>query len=188
MAFDFGSDILTDAIRAANPAKVEAVRVRLENFSKSAATSGHTPFKEVYETELDQSQPVGRVDKRAALEKYEAAVLGTFIEAMMPKETESVYGTGFSGEVWKSQLSRAVADQLAHHGGIGIASRLLKDFTTIDDKIEPLSGVNDASAAVDRNSSADAATSFLHKMQLNMLIHGAGAEGNNRVLVPTTHG
>ncbi len=184
MAFDFGSDILADAIRAADPVKADAALAKLENLSKPNSGKIGARFSQVYETAINKTRPPANSDKRAALERYEAAILGTFIQAMMPKETESFFGKGFAGEVWKSQLSQAVAEQLAHRGGIGIASRLLNDFTVDEGRAKPLTGVSDASTAVDRNSSADMVTSFLHKLQLSSLLQNGDANEDSNALVP----
>ncbi len=56
-----------------------------------------------------------------AAQKFEAFVLQTFIQEMMPKEAESVYGSGISGDFWKSMMSEKIAEQVAERGSIGIA-------------------------------------------------------------------
>jgi len=56
-----------------------------------------------------------------AAQKFEAFVLQTFIQEMMPKESEAVYGSGISGDFWKSMMSEKIAEQVAERGSIGIA-------------------------------------------------------------------
>jgi len=58
---------------------------------------------------------------RAAAEELEAFVLQHFVEAMLPREAESVYGRGTAGAFWKSMLAEHVARELARSGGVGIA-------------------------------------------------------------------
>jgi flagellar protein FlgJ len=125
------SDIVMDVARAAEPADVEAARAALARRANGAAA----PFA------LDPSATVdaGSVLSRAAADKaeasnpakkfqrFEAMVLTTFIQNMMPKDTEGVYGKGPAGDMWKSQLAEKVADVMAAHGGIGIAKSMLAD-------------------------------------------------------------
>ena len=62
-----------------------------------------------------------------SFKKFEAMVLQTFIQNMLPKDAESVYGSGVSGDMWKSLTAGKIADVMADRGGIGIADRLLAD-------------------------------------------------------------
>lgn len=63
----------------------------------------------------------GRVESKAtAYEQFEAFVLQSFIQSIMPKEASSVFGEGTAGEVWKSMLAEKIAMQVAQAGGIGI--------------------------------------------------------------------
>jgi peptidoglycan hydrolase FlgJ len=59
--------------------------------------------------------------------QFEALVLQTFIQAMLPKNAESVYGKGLSGDMWQSMLAQKIAEQVAQRGGVGIAARLAED-------------------------------------------------------------
>jgi hypothetical protein len=47
--------------------------------------------------------------------------LQSFIKEMLPDEAEGVFGSGVSGDFWKSMLSEKIADQVAARGGTGIA-------------------------------------------------------------------
>ena len=57
--------------------------------------------------------------------RFEAMVLQTFIQNMLPKDGAAVYGKGMAGEMWKSMLAEKVAGVVAERGGIGIADRML---------------------------------------------------------------
>jgi peptidoglycan hydrolase FlgJ len=59
--------------------------------------------------------------------KFEAMVLRSFIQSMLPSDAGAVYGGGLAGDMWKSLLAEEVAEVLAKSGGIGIAGGLLKD-------------------------------------------------------------
>ncbi len=53
--------------------------------------------------------------------EFEAFVLQSFIEVMLPKDAESVFGSGTAGGIWKSMLAEKLGAELAKSGGIGIA-------------------------------------------------------------------
>lgn len=59
-----------------------------------------------------------------AAQKFEAFVLQTFIQEMMPKTPESVFGSGISGDFWKSMMSEKIAEQVAERGSLGIADTI----------------------------------------------------------------
>lgn len=56
-----------------------------------------------------------------AAEKFEAFVLQTFIQEMMPETPEGVYGSGIAGDFWKSMMAEKIAEQVAARGSVGIA-------------------------------------------------------------------
>ncbi len=56
--------------------------------------------------------------------EFEAFVLQTFIQDMLPKNAEGVYGTGIAGDIWRSMLSEQLANEVADRGGIGIADQV----------------------------------------------------------------
>jgi hypothetical protein len=57
---------------------------------------------------------------------FEAFVLQSFIQSMLPNDTESVFGRGTAGEMWKGLLAEQLGKQFARSGGIGIAGAVLK--------------------------------------------------------------
>jgi peptidoglycan hydrolase FlgJ len=59
-----------------------------------------------------------------AFRQFEAFVLQSFIETMLPKNAETVFGKGTAGTVWKSMLAEKLADQISRSGGVGIAQRI----------------------------------------------------------------
>jgi Rod binding domain-containing protein len=60
-----------------------------------------------------------------AFKKFEAMVLQTFLQSMLPKDAEAVYGGGMAGDMWKSFLAQQLGEVMAERGGIGIADRIL---------------------------------------------------------------
>ncbi|TPI47157.1 flagellar biosynthesis protein FlgJ [Mesorhizobium sp. B2-9-1] len=120
-----------DVARAAEPADVEAARAALARRANGASA----PFALDPPGTVDAGSILSRAtaDKAEAanpakkFQRFEAMVLTTFIQNMMPKDTEGVYGKGLAGDMWKSQLAEKVADAMAAHGGIGIARSMLAD-------------------------------------------------------------
>src|SRR5690606_10401638 len=64
-------------------------------------------------------------DIPASFKRFEAMVLQTFIQNMLPRDGAAVYGKGMAGDMWKSLLAEKVAEVMADRGGIGIADRVL---------------------------------------------------------------
>ncbi len=56
--------------------------------------------------------------------KFEAFVMQSFIQEMMPETPESVFGSGISGDFWKSMMAEKIAEQVAERGNIGIADMI----------------------------------------------------------------
>jgi hypothetical protein len=56
--------------------------------------------------------------------QFEALLLQNMIEAMLPKDTEALMGSGTAGNVWKSMLAEKIAAEIARTGTIGIAKQI----------------------------------------------------------------
>jgi Rod binding domain-containing protein len=57
---------------------------------------------------------------------FEAFVLQSFVQSMLPNEAEDVFGRGTAGAMWKGLLAEQLGKQLARSGGIGIAAAVAK--------------------------------------------------------------
>jgi len=119
------SDIVLDVARAAGPADIAEARAAL---AKRAGGAG-APFSVHEARALSRADGEGRTEAGDATQfkRFEAMVLTTFIQNMLPKDSEGVYGKGLAGDMWKSQLAGHLADVMADRGGIGIARSLLGD-------------------------------------------------------------
>jgi len=106
VAISLPTDIVLDVARAASPEAVETAKAALARRGAGVQAAA--------------------AEKEAGV-KFEAMVLGSFIGNMLPKQADSVYGQGLSGEMWQSLMAQQLGDVLAARGGIGIADRLLKD-------------------------------------------------------------
>ena len=61
-----------------------------------------------------------------AYTKFEAFLIQTFVESMMPSDAPDVFGSGTAGKVWKSMLAEHLADEMAKSTSFGIADRIAK--------------------------------------------------------------
>lgn len=142
-----GSDILLGVARAARPADAKAAAQRLAERSAVAEEAkelrGLALAASVFDSVAAGSQdaafasaapvrtltaPASRVaassSPAAPYAKFEAFVLQMFIEAMLPDDAEAVFGSGTAGNVWKSFMAEALADEAVKSGGVGIAAQL----------------------------------------------------------------
>jgi peptidoglycan hydrolase FlgJ len=63
---------------------------------------------------------------RAVYRKFEAFVLQTFVESMLPQDASEVFGKGTAGTIWRSMLAEQIGNEMAKGEGIGIARQLAK--------------------------------------------------------------
>ncbi|MEP3427765.1 MAG: rod-binding protein [Roseibium sp.] len=128
MAIAPPSDLILDVAKAADPMEIREATNRLRALAATATGDG---FKLAYDSAagaansgLDPfrtSGSVGNPAQKSPAEKFEAMILTQFVETMLPKDAEMVFGKGTTGEIWKSMLAEQVANQLAASGGIGVA-------------------------------------------------------------------
>lgn len=136
-------DLVLDVLEAADPVTQRAATAKLDALKSSdadfaatmdaeagkAAAGAGQPAAKAAEVQSDalNGEPVRVIKAPASGEvyrKFEAFILQTFVETMLPKESEEVFGKGTAGGVWKSMLAEQLGNQLAKGKGIGIAERL----------------------------------------------------------------
>lgn len=140
MAINPIGDIVLDVARAADTTSVDAARARLEKIAHASATG--EAFKAA--GEVMSTRPGPTATPGASPEtfvKFEAMVLQTFVQSMLPAESEAVYGQGLAGDMWKSFLAKEIGLQMAEAGGIGIADKILADYFMAGKKKVPVEGV-----------------------------------------------
>jgi Rod binding domain-containing protein len=136
------SDVVLDVLDAADPVTQRAATAKLDALKSSDADFAATMDAEATRAAAaDQSAakvaeaqsgvvngpPVQVIKKPGPDEvyrKFEAFILQTFVETMLPKQSEEVFGKGTAGGVWKSMLAEQLGAQLAKGKGIGIAKQL----------------------------------------------------------------
>jgi flagellar protein FlgJ len=114
------SQVALDAMRP--PALPEIAAAHAELARRPAAAN--TAF-DVGTGGAEAPADAGRAAAPESFRRFEAMVLQTFIQNMLPKEGAAVYGKGMAGDMWKSLLAEKVAGVVAERGGIGIADRML---------------------------------------------------------------
>lgn len=158
-----------DVARAVDPTDIEAARAAL---TKRAGGATGT-FSVDTAASVDAGSILSRAtaDKAATTDpakkfkKFEAMVLQTFIQNMLPKDTEGVYGKGLAGDMWKSQLAERVADVMAERGGIGIAKSMLADHYLEGKRVVPVGPVSGGPEKTEIDQQNSLSTSLVHELQ-----------------------
>lgn len=180
MAITLPSDIVLDVTRAVDVDAQQAARARL----RSLAGPG-SPAEAFAATAAGTGTAAGT--RRAAktpesFVKFEAMVLQTFVERMLPQDAENVYGSGLSGQMWKSFMAQEMATEIAKRGGIGIADRILGHHYRDGDAKVPVSGVDgDPAAKAAADGQASLSVALVEQFQRRIVREigtEAGASGN----------
>lgn len=140
MAISPGSDIVLEVARAADPMAYRAAAARLQRQAAASASGAFAPMVDGAGTRHASAPRVpfdaarrmvglenGRVLATPPADPYqqfEAFVLQTFVESMLPKGETALFGSGPGAGIWKSMLARSLGTELARLGGIGIAEML----------------------------------------------------------------
>lgn len=105
----------TETFQSSMPSGTQAPAARPANVADPAATTTTRPSVGA------GGPPRRRLD---AYGQFEAFVLQSFVQSMLPKNATNVFGSGSAGEFWKSMLAEKMGDELARSGQVGIARRL----------------------------------------------------------------
>lgn len=160
MAISPPGDIIMDVLRAADPKAVAEARDKLAAMRAGGPDTPRTDFAAA--THI-QTASARRVEAQNPFVKFEALVLGTMLESMLPDEMGSVYGEGFSGDAWKSMLAQQLGDVMAARGGIGIAERYLSDRYLEGERVVPLAAAGARDEVTAEQQSL--ATALVHDLQ-----------------------
>jgi flagellar protein FlgJ len=145
MAIKPSSDIVLEVLKAADPARAQAVTRRLVALGAGEADAGGdftkaldaaaqpaidgpeiAPYAGGMRDRLASISPEAASDQKASRvqTEFEASILKTFVDAILPKDEADVYGQGTAGDIWKSMLADQIARQIAKSGAFGISKRL----------------------------------------------------------------
>ena len=134
------SDIILDVAQAADPQRLQAATSKLNTMATSSggesvdfatllAGAGHKSWSP---GGVGAAPPTtytphagGSVQAMSPYRKFEAVLLQTFVQEMLPKD-DALYGGAASGDAYRSMMAEQLADQLAKSGRIGIARMIEK--------------------------------------------------------------
>jgi hypothetical protein len=143
-------DLIVDVMTAADPASQRLAASRLERMTPATEREfAATVDQKIEAAALERSQaapedgtgsgggavlgnatsaPIVRSSggSNAVYRKFEAFILQMFVESMLPKESDELFGKGTAGTVWRSMLAEQISNEMAKGNGIGIAKQLEK--------------------------------------------------------------
>ncbi len=138
------NDLITDVINAADPVVQRNAMNRLERMTpaqqaefasalKGEFIAGQTQAAPVQAGAPVPTTPVIRQSEgsHGVYRKFEAFVLQMFVEAMLPKDAEQVFGKGSAGNIWRSMMAEQIGNEMAKGKGIGIAQQLAKSRAVV---------------------------------------------------------
>jgi hypothetical protein len=168
------SDIVLDVARAVEPSGVEAARAELAKRGTSAGGSavafslGETGFQGKF------ARAAADTNSPEPFKRFEAMVLQTFIQNMLPKDAENVYGKGMAGDMWKSMMAEKLANVMAERGGIGIADRVLGDHYIDGEKKMPVGPVSGGPGKTEIDEQTSLSTALVQDLQRKLVRDLAG--------------
>lgn len=119
MGLTLPADVVFKVVR---PTDAAAIAAASEKRAAAAATTpgfaageATSPVRALPDTDATPS----------AFRKFEAMMLQSFLQSMLPSENEAVYGEGLAGDMWRSMMAEQIAGVMAERGGIGVADRIL---------------------------------------------------------------
>lgn len=137
MAISPPSDLVLDVVKAADINELQAAREKLRATGAANEAAVLTASNAGFESAISSMDKADTGSRSARIisktndekipdtyRKFEASILSTFIQNMMPSESEAVYGKGSAGEFWKSMMAEQIADAVSKRGGIGIAEQV----------------------------------------------------------------
>ncbi|MDE1991625.1 MAG: rod-binding protein [Rhizobiaceae bacterium] len=172
MAISPPSDLVLDVVQAANPLDVQAAQQKLAtNRAAFAATSlaengnGFASTVDAYNSAATQAglsnanTHTAPTKMPAVYHKFEAMVLQNFVKNILPN-SDTLYGKGTAGEMWKGMMADQLGDTLAKNGGVGIANKMYQEQLN---KMRNVGAINSATNENDKKMALSAVTDFQRK-------------------------
>lgn len=144
------TDLVLDVGRAADPSKRDAALNRLERMSGTAPIEPFSASSLSSSSQALRPSSFGGVSTHAqsrmatastksgaegnqapaAYKKFEAFILQTWLETLLPKLEGGAYGHDNAGGVWRSMMAEQLGDQLAKSDSLGLARVIGSGKTT----------------------------------------------------------
>ncbi|NKJ05274.1 MULTISPECIES: rod-binding protein [Rhizobium] len=172
MAISPPSDLVLDVVKAANPTDVEAAQAKLAaNKAAFAATSlaeNGNGFGATFDALNSAATQAGLSNANThtgptkvpqVYRKFEAMMLQNFVKNMLPS-SETLYGKGSAGEIWKGMMAEQLGNTIAKNGGVGIAEKMYQEQVT---KMRNTGAINSATNENDKKMALSAVTDFQRK-------------------------
>jgi len=156
------SDIVLDVARAADPGDIRKAHAELMNRISGSEAS----FEVSTPAAVRTAKPA---DGSESFRRFEAMVLQTFIHNMLPKDAEGVYGKGFAGDMWKTQMAERLADTVAERGGIGIARALASAHYLSGTGAEAAGPASANRNKAELNAQLNMSSSLVHQLQMRVV-------------------
>jgi len=131
------TDLVSDVASAAEPRRLQVAMRRLVDLSQTGAPN-QTAFAvatpapaatpptgmiglRARSAALQQTTaPTGAASSPDVLRKFEAFIIQSALETILPKSDHGLYGDAASGGVWRSMMAEQLGAQIAKAGGVGI--------------------------------------------------------------------
>lgn len=169
MAISPPSDIVLDVSRAAEPAGVQAARLALARRGDAAGAATTATFSLGEGSAAAKASAAGpKAETPASFVRFEAMVLQSFIQNMLPKDAEAVYGKGMAGDMWKSMMAEQLAGVMAERGGIGIAERVMGDHYFEGENKQAVGAVSGGPEQAEIDRQTMLSTALVQELQLKM--------------------
>lgn len=148
------SDLIIDVGRAADPSRKAEALHRLERLSFSAGDGETIPdfpklpldYKAMHPSfhisKATNSIPLHTLPRRmdngsVAFKKFEAFILQTWLEILLPKVNGGAFGNDQAGGLWRSLMAEQLGDQLAKSDSLGITRLIEHSAQPTDDAPDP---------------------------------------------------
>jgi len=141
------TDLVTEVAKAADPTRRDAAVARLSEISKATPNSvdgfatliadnhkappSPKPFvASPIATNGSGATGLSSIRPGEATQKFEAFIIQSSLETILPKSDGGFFGRGTAGDVWRSMIAEQIGDQIAKAGGLGLRKLLDHDLST----------------------------------------------------------
>jgi peptidoglycan hydrolase FlgJ len=154
MAINPGTDLLSEALLAAEPQRAKAAEDRLVRLGGEQNAPTVPDFdallassEAIKSAAPDFSRPAGGMGAKGLFsikpgkpyEQFEVTVLKTLFESMLPQKADAVFGSGLAGGIWKSMMAQSFAD-VAGRSGIAHIARMIEERKKAKERNPVMSG------------------------------------------------